>query len=167
MRRAVSLVVALSALVVLPSATAAAQSAPPGNSGIDQYIEDTPGAGGDQRNPGGGDPAALPERSRATLESDPAGAAALDLAARTAPRGADSSRHGGGDGDGHGGKSGGQSSSESSGGSGPGIGSAVSEITTGDSDGMGLGLPVILVLALVAATAIAVMRRRRQRTPHP
>jgi hypothetical protein len=164
MRRAFALAIALVPLLALPGPTAAGQSTPPDNSGIDQYIEDTPGAGGDR--PGGGlggdgGSATLPKRSIAALESHPEGAAALGLAAGTAPGGADRSQHS------NGGRIGGGAGPAQDPGSGSGIASAVSEIAAGDSGGMGIALPIILAVSLVAAVVLGVMRRRRHRPHHP
>jgi hypothetical protein len=168
MGRRFALTVALAPLLVLAGSVGVASAAPP-NSGIDQYVEGTPGAGGDQPGGGGGgneepaieEPAALPEQSTGALESEPAGAAALDAAASTASgdadpshRSADASR-GGDTGEDAPLSAVAPSDSQS------GIGATVSEVTGGDSRGMGVALPIILAATFVAAAAVAVTRRRR------
>jgi hypothetical protein len=150
----------LAGLLLVPGSTAAGQ-APPDNSGLDQYIEDTPGAGGDQQGGGGGsgDPKDLPEQSTSALESQPGGAAALDLAARTAPGGGDNS-HGDKGGKGGDGAKDAPHSTAAPTDSDSGVSSVVSEVTGGaDSGGMGLALPIILAAALVGALVVVVTRR--------
>lgn len=164
------------ALVLALGAPASAQArvhtiAPPGNSGVGQYLETVPTAGGAQpsntvhplvgtaRGSGpnsgaggtggspGGDPLS-PSTRRDLAKRGPAGAAAAALAQATAPtatRGAGA----------------GARSAVSGGGASPAT--SVLKSLTGSSSGSGLGplLPSLLVLSLLGAALLAVLRRRR------
>jgi hypothetical protein len=149
MRLRPSVLLALVCAVVLaPSAGAREVNAPPGNSGVDEYLETVPGGGGSQptnRDPGRSQlsPAARKKldargadgRAAAELAErvDPAstGQATQPIPARVLPRG-----------DGGGGVLG-------------ALGSALS----GGDDGSGIWLPILLVLATAAAVVVALRRR--------
>ena len=126
-------------------ATAAAQSVPPGNSGIDQYQESIPGVGGNKptNGPGatgsGGDaPSVQTQISPSTVRKlDKLGPAGKETAAAAAATAQSAPNH---------------SNTTSSGNSDP---------------GMGWVLPVILALALAAALGIVLMRRRGGAPPGP
>src|SRR5437763_16771660 len=129
-RSALSLLLAVAAVAVgallgpLPAQAAPTTCvAPPGTSGIDQYCETVPGAGGDQGTRGGGGGttgghhslgSSLPKRTVSQLGRSAAGRAVLGLstgltnASTTSASGGSGSRSGG-SGSGHSGKSGGAS----------------------------------------------------------
>jgi hypothetical protein len=135
------------AALALPGA-AAAQAVPPGNSGVDQYQESIPGAGGDSPTgpasgtgnapssgkgsggaASGGEARISPSTAQQLNKLGPDGKAAGAIAAATAP--------------------------------GPSKDSSASSGSTNDSGpGMGWLLPVILGLTLAGALAVIVMRRR-------
>jgi hypothetical protein len=178
--------------VVLAFATSASaghrthNQVPPGNSGIDQYTESIPGAGGNHPTSGGhgggnvggggGNPSAVSPSVIRTLSSQgPAGRGAARLATATAPNlrgtGADSIRAAGrnastGNGGGNGGSERGTSRGNGAGDS-AGSGSAAkaigAELTGSGADtGMGIWLPIILGSTLAAALALTVLRWRRE-----
>jgi hypothetical protein len=180
--------------VVLAFATSASAGhrshhyVPPGNSGIDQYTESIPGAGGNHptsggHGGGGGNPSAVSPSVIRTLNSQgPAGRGAARLATATAPNlrgtGADSTGGAGrnasaGNGGGSGAASGGNVGSErgtsggndasGSAGSGSGARAIGAELTGSGADtGMGIWLPIILGSTLAAALAFTVLRWRRE-----
>ena len=182
---------AIGSLLVLPATALAGNgghhSVPPGNSGLDQYTENIPGAGGNHptggggsHHPGGGgggSGSSVSPGVTQTLDSQgPAGQGAASLAAATAPD------VGGNAPAGHGGKSGGSANAKggsgttasgaanggnaASGGSGSGSGSGVDAIAaeltgSGVDNGMGIFLPIILGAALIGALGLVALRLRR------
>src|SRR3954447_10678884 len=147
------LVALMLAALALPAA-AGAQVVPPGNSGVDQYQESVPGAGGDRptgdgssgsgngsgradsagRAVSGGESRIAPNTAKQLDKLGPDGKSTAATAAATAP----------------------PPSNDSSGDSG----------SIGDSGpGMGWVLPILLALALAAAVSIAVLRWRRGPPP--
>lgn len=169
--------------VVLAFATSASAGhrshhyVPPGNSGIDQYTESIPGAGGNHptsggHGGGGGNPSAVsPSVIRMLNSQGPAGRGAARLATATAPNlrgtGADSTGGAGrnataGNGGGSRAASGGNDASGSAG-SGSGAKAIGAELTGSGADtGMGIWLPIILGSTLAAALALTVLRWRRE-----
>ena len=141
MRKLIWIVAAVLAVQGLSAATASAQSQslPPDNSGISQYTENVPSAGGDRPTNGGGGGAAgptttvLPPQSKAKLDKLGKNGKAAALAAEA---------------------------------SGPSRGSGKA---TGDnppgSDGFGFLLPLFLVLTLLAAAGLLFARMRRHGAP--
>lgn len=135
-------------LATLPAGASAQRgNAPPGNSGIDEYVESIPDAGGNRPTEGIGSvegASRLSRRSqRALAARGSVGTAAANLAGATAPekRRLDPSEEG-------------RSEDAAS-----GPASAVRRAVTGSGEGgMGLVLPVILVLTVLAAASIAVAR---------
>jgi hypothetical protein len=184
---------AIGSLLVLPATALAGNgghhSVPPGNSGLDQYTENIPGAGGNHptggggsHHPGGGgggSGSSVTPGVTHTLDSQgPAGQGAASLAAATAPD------VGGNAPAGHGGKSGGSANAKggsgttasgaasggnapsggnaASGGSGSGVDAIAAELTgSGVDNGMGIFLPIILGAALIGALGLVVLRLRR------
>jgi hypothetical protein len=178
---------AIGSLLVLPATALAGNgghhSVPPGNSGLDQYTENIPGAGGNHptggggsHHPGGGGGGSGSSVSPGvthTLDSQgPAGQGAASLAAATAPD------VGGNAPAGHGGKSGGSANAKggsgttaggaasrgnaASGGSGSGVDAIAAELTgSGVDNGMGIFLPIILGAALIGALGLVALRLRR------
>ena len=170
--RKISILLALAALLVAPgSASAFHQPGSEGNSALEQYQEDLPGAGGDrprhqeQGGPGG---SPLTSKQAEALEArGPVGAAVAELAALTAP-GSD-----GGDGTGSGGASGGQGGGpevtgvQAASEEGSGLGSVLDAVFGGLGGGMGIALPLILAASLGAAIALLVARRRSRGAEPP
>jgi hypothetical protein len=184
----IALLGALAALA-LPGSALADYYVPPGNSAANQYTETLPSAGGDSAGKGKGvTPAqALGAKNAHKLEAEgPAGKAAAELAAETAPviiepSAADSGGNGDGDtsgqgsgNDAKGNTGGGQADvtaempqtttvkaipvSSSSGSS--GLGSVLGQATGVSDDGsLGLWLPLI-ILATIAGTVVYRMRLR-------
>jgi len=165
------------ALVVAFGAAGPAQArvhtiAPPGNSGVGQYLETVPTAGGAQpsntvhpsvgavggagKPPGGsagatGSPGAgaiSSSTQRALAGQGPTGAAAAALARATAPAPTGPAGHG-------------ATSAVSGGGASPAA--SVLKSLTGSSSGSGLGplLPSLLIVSLLGAAVLALLRRRR------
>lgn len=172
MRRVLIALAVASWLAVLPTAIANAQtSLPPDNSGVDQYTENVPGAGGDEPSSqigsgggagsnggGGGGGSRLPPRVAHEFgHAGSDGAAAASLAEATAPDGADAagvdSARGGN-----------RSRASSGGGVGGIVGTGVGAASTG-SYGMGIALPIILAATLVAALGFLLSRRRHPGQP--
>lgn len=153
--RKISIAIGIVLILSLGSPAGAAQVSPPGNSGVNQYSETLPGAGGDQPSSDAGSGSAAanggsslsPEAQRALQDQGPAGAAVADLASKTAPRVPNSGAQGDRD------------SSNSSGGD-SAIGAGVDQLAGNDASGMGIALPIILLLTLIGAAAIFAMRRR-------
>lgn len=158
-----------SAVALTPPAAAQARHviAPPGNSGVEQYVEVVPSAEGNLpvNGSGTGHGAALPKTTRQRLEASGAeGRAAASFARSTGAAPSAHHRKGGGGsahskGSAGGGGSGGGSGS---GGSPPPIGPAVqSAAQTGSGGGgLGAGLPIALgAIALIAAAAFLIRRR--------
>jgi hypothetical protein len=166
----------LSLLAIVSPAAASHETIPPENSGVGQYTENVPGAGGDKPSDdlGGGSgsggsgsgssgsDAGLPPGTADALDSlaskGPVGAAAAGLARA----GASDNAQGGGAG---------RAGSPGSAGEDDGsfLGETFGQLTDSDSDGMGIALPIVLGLSLVAAAVLVLARRRRvgQRTHQP
>src|SRR5215216_5236743 len=110
--RRVSFLLAMALVLALPSVALAGRghhhgNVPPGNSGIGQYQETVPGAGGNHTPPGGGNSgggggggqdAISPATSQALASQGAAGTATANLANATAPGGAADGKGGGGNG---------------------------------------------------------------------
>ena len=158
----------LAAGLLLP-AGAPAQTAPPGNSGIDEYLETLPGPGGDVptsppadppanggAGPRGGNVASPPappqllgrRTARRFAQAGPAGRRAARLAAKTAIRREPVTP--------------GASPPAADDGKGALAALASEALSAGGSgQGMGLLLPLILVATLLAGGAFVMERRRR------
>jgi len=173
------------ALAILLAAPAWAQArvhtiAPPGNSGVSQYLETVPTAGGGQPtdtvhpraggvgvdgsggpgSPGGnGGSRAVatvaPSTQRALAEKGPDGVAAAALAQATAPRGASS--HAFADG------AAASSAPAASTDDGSSPTASVFKAFTGSTGGGGVGplLPIVLIGSVLAAAGLGLTRRRR------
>ena len=155
----------LAAILVAAASPAAARGAtvvPPDNSGVNQYTETYPSAGGDAVGGGGRTPAqALGEHAAHRLRAlGPEGESAASLAAATAPPRAVA----GGDGNGEAGRAGNDRQAPSRGNPVPAGSSGLSEVlgqATGTSGNGGLGplLPVIVLASIASAAAYAWRRR--------
>jgi hypothetical protein len=173
-------------LALAPAASAHRRTlAPPGNSGVSQYVETVPTSGGGRPtntvhpsgSPGsssGQGTAVSPQTARALTRSGPAGAAAVALAQATAPPGV----HGRGSGPngsararrGHGHHSS-SAAAPAGGGGGSGgggaspLGSVVKALTnsgSGGGGGLGPALPAILIACGLAAVGALLVRLRRR-----
>ena len=173
------LAIALAVALAVPSLAQARVHtiAPPGNSGVGQYVETLPtadggqptstvhhsggvgGAGGRGGTGGGlgtGGGAVAPSTQRALAKQGPVGDATAALAAATAPRRARPAAH-----------SGDARATSSGSGSFAGQGSppstSVLKALTGSTSGGGLGplLPIVLIGSLLAAAVLTLVRRRR------
>lgn len=174
--RRVAIVLAL-ALAAPSLAQARVQKiAPPGNSGVNQYLETVPTAGGGQptstvhpvaggvsgpRGPGGtagssGGGAIAAPTQRALASDGPTGVAAAALAKATAPRSPRSTTHS---------RNAGANSSVSAapGNEGSSPQTSVLKTLTGATSGGGLGplLPIALIGSVLAAAVVTLVRRRR------
>jgi hypothetical protein len=149
-----------------PPALAQGTNAPPGNSGVDQYLETVPEAGGNRSATGREGDRGLPARTVERLRAAGAdGEAVANLVSSTGPTRAE--REAGRQGKSRGGREGGNQSDPSGqhasapsrsvprniaasavGGSGPG--------------GMGVLLPVLLAASAIGAAALVLLRRRQQ-----
>ena len=165
----VPIITLLVSLVLAAPATAQDDKvyAPPGNSGIEEYLEVVPGAGGDQ--PAGGDKggtataptpaAALGADNAQKLEAlGPDGEAAAAAAAAGSPTDATTARQR------HkseplGGASNGESIAAQGGGDPV---SSVARALGGDGGGMGLLFPILLGLTLILALSLAIARKLRR-----
>ena len=155
-----ALLACLLALLVAPPASAQSdQIAPPGNAGVDEYLETIPDPRGNRpsgaaRRGGGRRGAVVDSRTRSRLramgEDGEAAAALADSTAPAAnrppvPRGgvpaADLSRAGEG--------------------TGP-LGSVTSRALGSDASGMGALLPALLAVTFAGAMAVLLLRRRRR-----
>ena len=144
-------------------AAAQEQIAPPGNAGVDEYLETIPEAGGNRAvRPGTGDReersggGALDSDTRRELESlGDDGREAARLADQTAQRSEDA---GSGPSTGAGGA---PSGAGLDGRSGAGLGTVLGQTVSAEDGGMGIALPAILLAALLAAVGLLVLRRRR------
>jgi hypothetical protein len=155
MTRALAALVVLALAVPTVSAAQAPQTnAPPGNSGIDEYLETVPGAGGNKRPrpPGqrkrrGTD--ALTAAQRARLERlGPDGKALADAVEATADTPAPASRR----------KN--EIAASRSEGRSP-LTEVLSTVSGSDGgSGMGVVLPALLIAALLAALLLVLLRRR-------
>lgn len=179
-------------MLALPATALAEYYVPPGNSAANQYTETLPSAGGDSagKNKGKGvTPAqALGAKNAHKLESQgPAGKAAAELAAETAPvivepSAADSGSSGGNGGANNAGQGSGNDAKDQTGGSqvdipgqtpqtttatpvssssgSPGLSSVLGQATGVSDDGsLGLWLPLI-ILATIAGTIVYRLRLR-------
>jgi hypothetical protein len=148
------------ALLALPAA-AHAQEVPPGNSGVDQYLENLPGPGGDKPSNdvgggGGGGGGNLPPGVAEDLEAQgPNGAAAAALAEQTVP---EQPKGNAGDESAKGPSTGGDVKREDDGSS---LGDIFSALAGSDSGGMGIFLPILLAGTLLCALVLIVTRARR------
>jgi len=148
------LVLLIAAVLVVP-ATAVGQrtNAPPGNSGIDEYLETVPGATGNKvpRNPGSKGRSALTPAQRARLERlGRDGRSVAAVVDATTPR---SERKGGGAGSR-------TTPLPDAAGRSP-LDKAVESLGGSDNgDGLGVLLPAILLAALLGTLALVLLRRR-------
>lgn len=170
--------VVIAVLLLLPSSASAHRKAvaPPGNSGVGQYVEIIPTVGGGRPtgaiHPGGSGSSVLsPSTQRAFSSQGPAGKSAAALANATAPVTSDANGHtttGQTNAPGHR-HAGGAITSASSGPPSSGSSSSASpanslaKALTGSSGGGGLGLllPAILVVCAIGGGIVALLRRRR------
>jgi hypothetical protein len=183
----IALLGAVLAALALPAVSPAAYYVPPGNSAANQYTEAFPTAGGESGGkPGKGKatPAqTLGARNAKRLHAQgPAGTAAAEVAAETAPAsvvvaeggstpqggggtagggaatapdGQGSASAGGGEAHSNGGADGGQTSASPSGSSGSsGIGEVVRQATgSGDDGNLGLLLPIVILATIAGSVA--------------
>ena len=183
MRRVIIVSAVLAALAALPTIASAQSGAP--ESGVGEYTENIPGAGGNQPENGGGqggsggsggsgqggsgeaapggtatDTGLPPEVVNEFEQQGADGAAAAALAQSTSPSG---SNQGAGQ-PGSGGQAAGDAGQISSGDGQGGVGGVVEKIvgvnSASQSDGMGIALPVILGSSLLAALLFLFVRRR-------
>ena len=179
MRRfALALVAAAITIGPAPATAAPQYVAPPGNSAVDEYTEAVPGPGG--ATPVGSGPeraggrSSLPARTQRELRrSGPDGAAAAELADRTAvdsagpeaaardSRTAQSGKNAGSDGE-SGAGGGTPDSGQASTAEGDTVLSQVADAVGGSGQGMGAALPIVLVSALLVAVGVALGRRSRR-----
>src|SRR4051794_15121080 len=142
-------------LGILGTAPALAQQtvAPPGASGVDEYLETVPGAGGNRPtsstangSPGSSSHALSSAQRRALDRLGSDGRKAAALAQRTAPAGAKAAKRSG--------------APLAPSGSGEPFGQTVVRALGGSGGGMGIVLPSFLVISLLALVAIGLRRRR-------
>jgi hypothetical protein len=169
--------IALAVALAVPSLAQARvhKIAPPGNSGVGQYVETVPTADGGQPtstvHPGGvggsggrggtggragstgGGGAVATSTQRALAKQGPAGDATAALAQATAPRSARSAAHSG---DAR------EKASPISVGGGSAPSASVFKALTGSTSGGGLGplLPIVLIGSVLVAAVLTLMRRR-------
>lgn len=150
----------LGACAMVVPASAQEVNAPPGNAGIDEYLESVPQASGNRSSYLKGTP--LPAEARAKLEQQGAdGAAVAQLAEATGPKTPPPSRAGSR----RPGASGASGSDQALRGSGGGsIVESVAQTAAGSSNGMGPALPIILALAAGLGAGALLTRRRRPPT---
>jgi len=143
----------------------AAQVTPPGNSGVNQYTETLPGAGGDQptggankgQNGTGNDGGASlsPAAERALRAQGQIGAEVAGLAS-TAPQHPQ----------GQGARPAGKRHAGPVGSGGSGLGNVVDRLVGSDgSGGMGIALPIVLGSSLLGALLLIALRRRGGERP--
>jgi hypothetical protein len=140
--------------IAAPAPAQSTKVAPPGNSGVDEYLETVPTAGGGKSSgssSGGGHQ--LPASVRRALSAQGAdGRAALASAEATAPGSKGAGTHGGAA------KPDAGDVREPSGESLP---SAIAHALTGEGQGgMGIWLPLLLIGSALAITAAALLKRR-------
>jgi MYXO-CTERM domain-containing protein len=145
-------------------ATAQEQVAPPGNAGVDEYLETIPEADGNRpvRPPaesgGQGGLDADTQRELESLGDDGEAAARLaDRAARQSGGTGSSDKAPVRDGET------GASADSLDGTSGAGLGTVLGQTVSAEDGGLGVGLPILLAVTLLGAVAIVVVRRRRSR----
>lgn len=158
-RLALALVCALVAFAgMVPAAQAQDQIAPPGNAGIDEYLETVPGGDGNRPLDRGVDDGLSPAARRRLERLGEDGRAAADLAAagpRSASRSRGNSAEGGNGNGGDAVEEAGRRDRANG-----GLGSAVAAPLTGDG-GMGALFPALLAATLLGGVALLVARRRR------
>jgi len=143
------------AATLCPAAAMAQRLVPPGNSGVNQYTETFPTAGGDAVAGDGGKRSPKKvlgaKNARRLEEAGPEGRAAAALVAATAPASrAVATGHGG---------SGGKQAGGVSGSS--GLGEVIGQATGASSSGqLGILLPLAIVVAAVGSLAFLWRRRR-------
>jgi hypothetical protein len=175
MKRVVLLALVMALCASVPAQARLRTIAPPGNSGVGQYDETIPtaggsrptntvhpvggtshgsgggGAGGSTGTGGGGSISSSTQHALAA--KGPVGAAAAALAKATAPSGPRRARSTAASGTG---------SSVPTGSAGSPVSTVIKAVTgSASSGGPGPLLPVILVCSLLGATALALLRRRR------
>lgn len=159
MRRLSTLILCLLVLPGTTTALAQEQVAPPGNAGVDEYLETIPEADGNRparpSGDGGGEPqSALDAQTRQDLEDLGAdGAAAARLADEAARAAGDRPK-------GSGGTESAGSADSLDGAGGSGLGAVLAQTVNSDDGGMGVALPILLLITLVGAAALLVIRRR-------
>lgn len=146
MRRA-SLLVTLLVAVLGCAAPAGAQrsNAPPGNSGVDEYLETVPEAGGHQ--PTRRDPSNSPLSAATRERLERAGAdgqAAADLAERSSPKPDEN-----------------DTPAVASPRGDPGVVRPLVRAAGGSGDGMGLWLPILLAVVAAGALTFGILKWRR------
>jgi hypothetical protein len=146
------LVALILAVLALPGA-AGAQVVPPGNSGVDQYQESIPGAGGNR--PTGPTPS---DSGKASATANSSGGAESGAKSRIAPSTAKQLDKLGPDGKA-------TAAVAAATAPGPSRGSGGPDSSGDTGPGMGWALPTILVLTLAGAVSIAVFRWRRGAPP--
>lgn len=163
--RALAVIAACVAVLVAPVQALGQETvAPPGNSGVDEYLETVPGADGNRpargQDGGTGNRDSVDAGTRKQLESaGDDGRAAADLAAAgSASDDAGSTGTGGSD-SGSGSKSGGRQVDPTASAD-PVVPAVISRTVSGDEGGMGTALPLILGATLLAAVAFVLGRRR-------
>lgn len=193
--RRFALALALIAVLVLPASAAARGGtrtiAPPGNSGVSQYVETIPtahggrptssvhkggsgsahsqGGGGSGTSGGGGSAGGgtISSSTQRALDSQgAAGRAAAAFIQATAPSGVHTTKQGpggGGNGAGAGGARAGSNNADASAGNGPSPANSVFHALTGSSSSGGLGsiLPIVLVVSSLGLSTLAILRRKR------
>jgi hypothetical protein len=143
------------AAAAAPAAFAQAQIAPPGNAGVDEYLETVPDGRGnaplDRTRPAPRRPS-VPAATRRRLEGlGEDGARAAALAEAGSPRGGGRTV---------GGTAPPRGALGRAGDGGSGLGVVLREAAGGGDGGMGVALPVLLVVTLLGAAALALRRRR-------
>ena len=170
MRRSITLLLCALLLIAPSVAWAQETNAPPGNSGVDEYLESVPSATGDRPTGGSvnGKPRPLTPREREAVKDAGADAQALERAvSATKPDARTRSPANDGDDGGDGGTAAqGGEAADGDRAKGRSPVSAVIRATTGaDGDGLGLLLPAILLGALLGALGVVGVRIVRNRPP--
>ena len=169
--RATAILVLLASLALPCSAAAQKTNAPPGNSGVDEYLEVVPGGGGNRpsqklgSNRGSGRGVLGGQAERSLERQGREGRAAANLAEATG----DSSGKAGSRARGGRGGTGQNSSADSGSGAAKtdssddsGVLASIERVGNRIADGqMGTALPVVLLLLLVFGAVAALVRRRR------